>query len=232
MASSRSSTWLSALRRLTVALSSSLVVVVSASSLPAAASVSSTSHPTPWESETGVTVLCAPSPSFACTDDGYAAWVAHPSGWAWTEYGAGIASENSYGPHNCTLYAAYRLQASGLAYPNWHGNAINWAADAAAAGATVNQTPAVGAVAQWNNPSTDGHVAFVEQVTSSYIVVTADNYQTSWGGFMPGGYTDSYEIALNSPAMPDNFIHFATSQIQLAVAARIASRQTHKHAPR
>ena len=30
---------------------------------------------------------------------------------------------------------------------------------------------------------------------------------------MPGGYTDSYEISLTSPAMPDNFIHFSTSAV-------------------
>jgi surface antigen len=173
--------------------------------------VATTTHETPWSGEVGVTVLCAPSPSYACTDDGYSTWVTDPSGWAWTEYGNGIASENSYGPHNCTLYVAYRLQESGLAYPGWHDNADNWATDAAATGTTVNQTPAVGAVAQWNNPSTGGHVAFVEQVTSSYIVVTADNYQPSAATYMPGGYTDGYEIALTSPAMPDNFIHFANA---------------------
>jgi surface antigen len=182
---------------------------VATASLPASASVATTTHETPWQSEVGVTVLCAPSASYSCTDDGYSTWAADPSGWAWTDYGNGIASENSYGPHNCTLYVAYRLQQSGLANPGWHNNADNWATDAAAAGLAVNQTPAVGAVAQWNNPSTGGHVAIVEQVTSSYIVVTADNYQPSTATFMPGGYTDSYEIALTSPAMPDNFIHFA-----------------------
>lgn len=173
--------------------------------------MAATSHETPWQGEVGVTVLCAPSPSYACTGDDYSTWVADPSGWAWTDYGNGIASENSFGPHNCTLYVAYRLEESGLAYPGWHGNADDWATDAAAAGATVNLTPSVGAVAQWNNPSTGGHVAYVEQVTSSYIVVTADNYQPSTATFMPGGYTDSYEIALTSPAMPDNFIHLGNS---------------------
>jgi surface antigen len=188
-----------------LAASSSFALL--ATSLPAAATVTSTTHETPWQGEVGVTVLCAPNAGYACTDDGYSTWATDPSGWAWTDYGNGIASENSYGPHNCTLYVAYRLEESGLAYPGWHGNADDWATDAAAAGATVNQTPAVGAVAQWNNPSTGGHVAYVEQVTNSYIVVTADNYQPSTASFMPGGYTDSYEIALTSPAMPDNFIH-------------------------
>jgi surface antigen len=205
------SKWLRVVLRWTLTLSSSLVVVGVSTSLPASASVATTTHETPWAGEVGVSVLCSPSSSYACTDDNYVTWAASPSGWAWTEYGKGIASENSFGPHNCTLYVAYRLQQGGLAYPGWHDNADNWATDAAAAGTAVDQTPAVGAVAQWNNPSTGGHVAIVEQVTSTYIVVTADNYQRSTATFMPGGYTDSYEIALTSPAMPDNFIHFANA---------------------
>jgi surface antigen len=210
LAFSASSRWLRVFVLWTLALSTSFALLAATAALPASASVATTTHETPWQSEVGVTVLCSPNASYSCTDDGYSTWVADPSGWAWTDYGNGIASENSFGPHNCTLYVAYRLEEGGLAYPGWHGNADDWATDAAAAGATVNQTPAVGAVAQWNNPSTGGHVAYVEQVTSSYIVVTADNYQPSTATFMPGGYTDSYEIALTSPAMPDNFIHLAS----------------------
>lgn len=188
----------------------SFAVASVVASLPASASVISTTHETPWTGEVGVKTLCAPSASYDCTKEAYATWATNPSGWAWTDYGNGVASENSFGPHNCTLYVAYRLQQSGLAYPGWHGNADNWATDAAAAGIEVNDTPSVGAVAQWNNPSTGGHVAFVDRVTSSYVVVTADNYQRSTATFMPGGYTDSYEISLTSPAMPDNFIHFGS----------------------
>lgn len=212
VARSTSSKWLRAFS-LCALLFSSSIALVTATSLPASASVATTTHETPWAGEVGVTVLCAPNASYACTDDGYSTWATDPSGWAWTEYGNGIASENTFGPHNCTLYVAYRLQLSGLAYPGWHDNSDNWAIDAAAAGTLVNQTPAVGAVAQWNNPSTGGHVAYVEDVTSSYIVVTADNYQTSTATYMPGGYTDSYEISLTSPAMPDNFIHFSDTAL-------------------
>jgi surface antigen len=201
---------LSALARGAIALTS-LLLGATLASQSASASAATTTHETPWAGEVGVTALCAPNASYACTDDGYNTWTASPSGWAWTEYGNGIASQNSYGPHNCTLYVAYRLQESGLAYPGWHDNADNWATDAASAGAVVNNTPSLGAVAQWNSPSTSGHVAFVEQVTSTFIVVTADNYQSSSAAYMPGGYTDSYEIALTSPAMPDNFIHFASA---------------------
>jgi surface antigen len=206
----RSATWLSAFSRGTLALAS-LLLGATLISQPASASVATTTHETPWAGEVGVTALCLPNAGYVCTDAGYNTWAASPSGWAWSEYGNGIASENSYGPHNCTLYVAYRLQESGLAYPGWHDNADNWATRAANLGTAVDVTPSIGAVAQWNSPSTDGHVAIVEQVTSSYIVVTADNYSSASATYMPGGYSDSYEIALTSPAMPDNFIHFATT---------------------
>jgi hypothetical protein len=106
---------------------------------------------------------------------------------------------------------AYRLQEEGINL-GWSAFADSWATEAAApgGGGTVDQTPSVGSVAQWNYSPNQGHVAFVEQVTSTYIVVTADNYESSSASYMPGGWTDSYEIDLNSPAMPDNFIHFAS----------------------
>ena len=43
------------------------------------------------------------------------------------------------------------------------------------------------------------HVAYVEAVTSTYIVTTADNYSDD---------TDRLKIMHNSTYMPDNFIHF------------------------
>jgi len=165
--------------------------------------VASTQDETPWRGEAGVTVLCAPTPGYSCTDGGYSSWLASPHGWPWSWYGGNWPSYNSYGPHNCTLYVAFRLQQDGKSAA-WYDNANKWASDAAAHGTTVNQSPSVGSVAQWNR----NHVAYVEQVTSTYIVVTADNYQASSASYMPGGWTDSYEISLNSPAMPDNFIHF------------------------
>jgi hypothetical protein len=81
------------------------------------ASVSQSSHELPWTGEAGVSSspLCATeSPGYDCTVGGYASWVAHPSGWAWNYYGGAMPSHNSYGPHNCTLYVAYRLQVEGI----------------------------------------------------------------------------------------------------------------------
>jgi surface antigen len=191
-----------------VALWAKGVLLNSAPGNAGSSSVASTDHATPWSNEAGVTVLCSPTPSYSCTDGGYASWLSSPSGWAWSNYGGSWPSYDSYGPHNCTLYAAYRLQSSGVGSPGWSANADDWASDAASHGLLVNQTPSVGAIAQWNSPSTGGHVAYVEQVTSSYIIVTADNYESSSATYMPGGWTDSYKISLGSPAIPDNFIHF------------------------
>jgi hypothetical protein len=36
---------------------------------------------------------------------------------------------------------------------------------------------------------------------------------------MPGGFTDSFIISRNSPAMPDNFVHFPAPAPLLLAAA-------------
>ena len=177
------------------------------------ATVSATYHELPWTGEAGVSQsprCAAISPGYACTVGGYAAWLTHPSGWAWNDYGGSYPSHNAYGPHNCTLYVAYLLQESGINL-TWSANAFDWASEAASNGAVVNQTPTVGSVAQWNSD----HIAFVDAVTPNYIVITSDNFQPYGVGMMPGGFTDSFSISRNSPAMPDNFIHFATPVAEL-----------------
>jgi surface antigen len=183
----------------------------------ASATVSATYHEEPWVGLVGVSQSsrCATiSPSYACTVGGYAAWLTNPSGWAWSFYGGSMPSHNAYGPHNCTLYVAYRLQQRGVTL-SWSSNAFDWASAAASHGAVVNQTPAVGSVAQWNS----GHVAYVEAVTSRNILITSDNYQPNGAGTMPGGFTDSFIISRDSPAMPDNFVHFPAPAVLVLAAA-------------
>ena len=140
-----------------------LIVFGSTTVLPMAlfANIASASNPS------NGAVLCSSS-GYTCVDPAYAAWLANPSGWAWKYYGP-WGSTNSYGYHNCTTYAAFRLMENGLPYPGWYDNAgpvtgqgLGWAADASAHGVVVNQTPAVGAIAQWQGDS--GHVAYVDQV--------------------------------------------------------------------
>jgi surface antigen len=144
----------------------------------------------------GVTRLCGPDAAYGCTTGGYAG---KSTGWPGAKYGAGYASSNQYGYHNCTLYAAYRIAANGAGDPGWSGNANQWDEKARAAGTAVNGTAAVGAVAQWNSGSA-GHVAYVEVVTSGYIEVTDDNYGLN--------HTDRWRINVGSPSWPENFIHF------------------------
>lgn len=96
----------------------------------------------------------------------------------WTKYGGTNASYNPAGPHNCTLYAAFRLAENGLTTPpGWAGDADEWAELAYRAGDKVDQVPAVGAIAQWNGGQY-GHVAYVEAVTPAGIIITDDNYYT------------------------------------------------------
>jgi surface antigen len=156
-------------------------------------------------------VCAGESPGYSCTLAGYSAWLKNPSGWAWNFYGGSYPSNNAYGPHNCTLYVGFRLQEEGETL-SWSANASYWAYEAAANGQVVNQAPAAGSVAQWN----DGHVAWVDAVTPRYIVITSDNYQPYGAGTFPGGFTDSFQIARTSPAMPDNFIHFAAPALSLS----------------
>jgi surface antigen len=165
---------------------------------------SGTPHQFPGKNVSGVTQLCGPAADYSCDTGGYAG---KSTGWWGDYYGDGWASSNSYGYHNCTLYAAYRIAQNGVGDPgkSW-GNAWQWAASAQAT-TPVDQTPAVGAVAQWTNHSGTnvGHVAYVEVVTASYIVISDDNYGLNT--------TDRFEIAVGSPAWPDNFIHFLDTDV-------------------
>ncbi|MGH3252026.1 MAG: CHAP domain-containing protein [Trebonia sp.] len=152
-----------------------------------------------------MTVLCTNPTGFTCAGAGYNGTSSQIGGNGWTT--AQYWKFGSAGPngtlHNCTTYAAYRLQRNGYAYPGWTSNANLWAANAQSHGVAVNQTPAVGSIAQWNSGT--GHVAYVEAVTATYIITTSDSYQipkgTAYG-------TDRLQIARNSAYMPDNFIHF------------------------
>jgi surface antigen len=175
--------------------------------LVAGAAVKQSFHQLPWTGQNGVSQSsqCASiSPGYACTIGGYAAWLKHPTGWAWSDYGGSFPSHNAFGPHNCTLYVAYLLQEDNITL-SWSANASGWATEAAANGAVVNQIPSVGSVAQWNS----NHIAFVDAVTAHYIVITSDNFQPQNVSTMPGGFTDSFIIPRQSSSMPDNFIHFA-----------------------
>lgn len=112
---------------------------------------------------------------------------------------------NAYSGHNCTNYAAYMAISNGATTPIY-GNACYWATRAKSAGYTVDNTPAVGAIAQWDANSVTyvgsaGHVAYVEEVGSNYIIVSEDNY---------GG--DFRWRKVYSDLWPSNFIHIADGE--------------------
>ena len=134
-------------------------------------------------------------PGYSCTTGGYNATTAQSSGWPWSYYGGSYASYNSYGPHNCTLYAAFRLENEGITL-NWHANGSDWARVGAANGVKVDTTPSVGAIAQWDA----GHVAYVEAITPRGVVITDDNYS--------GSYTTK-QLLTKTSNWPSHFLHFA-----------------------
>ena len=128
---------------------------------------------------------------YACTP-GYDA-TNTAGGWAWKYYG-GSEAVNGNGYHNCTLYAAWRLEENGLANPgsSW-GNASEWTQHT-----SYNHTPALGSIAWWG--SGFGHVAYVDQIRGSEVHVIADNYI----GPHSNGYTDSGWISVSSV---EEFLH-------------------------
>ncbi|MGA9761632.1 MAG: CHAP domain-containing protein [Gaiellaceae bacterium] len=134
------------------------------------------------------------SDGYRCAGAGYHYATVKASGWPWARYGGAQASYNSLGPHNCTLYAAYRLRKNGLKFPGWYDNAGSWYRHVSRR--KVNGRPAVGAIAEWST-----HVAYVESVSASGITITDDNY----------GYnrTTRQTIAWGSAHWPTHFIHLA-----------------------
>ena len=105
--------------------------------------------------------------------------------------------------NNCVNYAAYRLAKNGVKQQSGMGNGGNWAAAAKARGYRVDQTPAVGAIAQWGYNSHYapgyGHVGYVEEVTSTYLVIS----DSAWSG-----YSSRWRIPKGDANWPSNFIHF------------------------
>jgi surface antigen len=130
--------------------------------------------------------------AYACTP-GYDATNTE-GGWAWKYYGGSYAATPT-GYHNCTLYAAWRLEQNGLANPGLWGNAVEWINHT-----SHNHTPAVGSIAWWGSEMGGGfgHVAYVEQLRGAEVFIRADNYASS------GGYTDAGWIPASSV---DAFLH-------------------------
>ena len=89
----------------------------------------------------------------------------------------------------CVSWAGWRWHQEGQPFVNW-GNANTWDNNARAAGYAVNSTPAVGALAQ-TDAGPFGHVAVVEAIEGSNVVVSEMNYDDA-GHFRYGVYSASY----------------------------------------
>jgi surface antigen len=97
----------------------------------------------------------------------------------WTSWWGNYVTGTSTPGANCTNYAAWKLSNNGVARVSYLGNANNWDDRARALGIPVNRVPAVGAIAQWN-AGTYGHVAYVEAVYGSTVVVSESNWNRTW----------------------------------------------------
>ena len=118
--------------------------------------------------------------------------------------GGSVGNRYAYG--NCTYYAYDRRAALGRPIGSFWGNASTWAAAARSSGYVVNNTPAPGAIAQWNAYSDAwigyyGHVAVVESVHGDGTITISEMNNSALGGYN----------RVNSRTLPasavSNFIH-------------------------
>lgn len=82
---------------------------------------------------------------------------------------ANFVGSNKFAGGHCTAWVASQTRVY------WRGNANMWATNARKAGATVNRTPAVGAIIQ-TNESRWGHVGYITAVNGSKVTFTEWNY--------------------------------------------------------
>src|SRR5690606_22347452 len=144
-------------------------------------------------------------PGYVAPRPAYQQPVADYGGYVVASYGGGSVG-NRYAYGNCTYYAYDRRAAIGRPIGSFWGNAATWAAAARASGYTVNNTPAPGAVAQWNAYSDPwigyyGHVGIVESVNSDGTVTITEMNNGAYGGF---NIVNRRTIPANSVS---NYIH-------------------------
>lgn len=95
----------------------------------------------------------------------------------------------------CTWYVAQKLPGKIL----WGGNANAWIKNSKAYGAVVDRDPAPGTILVTNDSRRYGHVAYVEEVTPTSVIVSEMNY-------VKFGKVNRREIPLNSSSIK-GFIH-------------------------
>ncbi len=85
---------------------------------------------------------------------------------------ATIAGNHKFAPGYCTDYVARKV--AGI---TWGGNANRWIANSKAHGATVNRTPAPGAILVTSENNRYGHVAYIESVSGTKVTISEWNYE-------------------------------------------------------
>jgi len=86
---------------------------------------------------------------------------------------------NNYDYGWCTWHVANRRAQIGFPIPQNWGNAVNWRHQARQAGYVVDESPQQGAIAYAKSIGSQGHVAFVEEVTPEGIRISEMN-NPSW----------------------------------------------------
>jgi surface antigen len=135
----------------------------------------------------------------------------HPP--ACTHGGACEADRWEFYRGQCTSWVAYRLnELNRIAFTNYYGaagrwgDAVHWKKQAAQLKITVNSTPTAGSVAWYaaTKPAPDGHVAYVESVSSpTSFVMSEMNYDADNGFWV-------HTINRATGDWPTAFIHFTT----------------------
>ena len=102
----------------------------------------------------------------------------------YAEENTSVNASNPFSTGQCTWWAYKRwTELLGYAPAVISGNAGGWYANSAAKGYSRGSTPAVGAIACWNDGfgNDSGHVAIVEAVTDSSITVSEYNWNVAKG---------------------------------------------------
>ena len=106
-----------------------------------------------------------------------------------------------YGCRQCTSYVAWRMAKETDIYPSW-GNAVNFTAGAKSLGYSEGaaQAGSIAVMDPWTAGNNEGHVAWVEAVSGSQVLISQYNYDYG-AGF--GMYSQMW---LSSSAF-DHYVH-------------------------
>jgi surface antigen len=125
--------------------------------------------------------------------------------YSWCKNGTDNSSRG-YGYRNCTDYVAWKLDEQlGIEIPHdWH-SAENWETAAVADGYSLDTSPRVGDIAQWDTEKGGGygHVAYVFAVNNG--IASLDEYNVAGTGL----FTSNRTTASGSAGAPDHYIHIA-----------------------